>query len=81
MNDVDRKLLNEIQSYFSITKRPYRGLGARLDCSEDEILNRVERLKEEGIIRRIGGNFNSQRLGFATTLCAAKVPDDKIKTH
>jgi len=79
MNDVDRKLLNEIQSYFPITKRPYRGLGARLDCSEDKILNRVERLKKERIIRRIGGDFNSQRLGFATTLCAAKVPDDKIK--
>ncbi|MFB0521146.1 MAG: Lrp/AsnC family transcriptional regulator, partial [Desulfatiglandales bacterium] len=42
------------------------------------ILERLKRLKSKGIIRRIGGNFNSQRLGFATTLCAAKVPDDKI---
>ncbi len=78
MDDIDRKLLNEIQSDFPITKRPYEDLGDRLDCSEEEILKRVERLRKEGIIRRIGGNFDSKRLGFATTLCAAKVPDDKI---
>ena len=78
MNDIDRRLLNEIQSDFPISKRPYKDLGARLDCSEDAIFERIERLKKEGIIRRIGGNFDSQRLGFATTLCAAKVPDDKI---
>jgi len=78
MNDIDRKLLNEIQSDFPITERPFRDLGARLDCCEDEILKRIERLKKRGIIRRIGGSFDSKRLGFATTLCAAKVPDDKI---
>ncbi len=78
MDDIDRKLLNEIQSDFPITRRPYEDLGDRLDCSEEEILKRVERLRKEGIIRRIGGNFDSKRLGFATTLCAAKVPDDKI---
>lgn len=78
MDGIDKKLLNEIQSGFPITKRPYEDLGARVNCPEDEILERIKRLKGEGIIRRIGGNFNSQRLGFATTLCAAKVSDDKI---
>jgi DNA-binding Lrp family transcriptional regulator len=78
MNDIDRRLLNEIQSNFPVTRRPYKDLGVRLNRSEDEILKRLKRLKKEGIIRRIGGSFDSQRLGFATTLCAAKVPDDKI---
>ncbi len=79
MDHIDRKLLNEIQSGFPIAERPYKELGRRLNCSEAEILKRVRRLKEEGIIRRIGGNFDSQRLGFATTLCAAKVPPERIK--
>ena len=78
MDDFDRKLLNEIQTGFPIAQRPFRDLGIRLDCSEDEILRRIKRLKEQGIIRRIGGNFDSRRLGFTTTLCAAKVADDKI---
>ena len=78
MDDIDRKLLNEIQSNFPITKRPYNDLGNLLGCSEDEIIQRITTLKERGIIRRIGGNFESQRLGFTTTLCAARVPDDKL---
>jgi len=79
MDDVDRGLLNEIQTGFPITGRPFQELGVRLNCSEKEILARVRRLKSKGIIRRIGGNFDSKRLGFATTLCAAKVPEEKIR--
>lgn len=78
MDDFDRKLLNEIQTGFPIAQRPFRDLGVRLDCSENEILRRIKRLKKQGVIRRIGGNFDSRRLGFTATLCAAKVADDKI---
>ncbi|MBW1717814.1 MAG: AsnC family transcriptional regulator [Deltaproteobacteria bacterium] len=79
MDELDRKLLNEIQTGFPITQRPFRDLGVRLDCCENEILRRIKSLKKQGIIRRIGGNFDSRRLGFTTTLCAAKVADDKIR--
>jgi DNA-binding Lrp family transcriptional regulator len=79
MDDIDRKLLDEIQSDFPVTQKPYKDLGVRLSCSEDNILTRIKRLKREGIIRRIGGNFDSQRIGFTTTLCAARVSDDAIE--
>jgi siroheme decarboxylase len=79
MDDIDRKLLNEIQSDFPVTQRPYKELGSRLSCSESTILKRIKILKKEGVIRRIAGNFDSQKLGFTTTLCAGKVPDDKIE--
>jgi DNA-binding Lrp family transcriptional regulator len=79
MDESDRKLLNEIQSDFPITTRPYKVLGVRIGCSESETLERVKRLKQEGVIRRIGGNFDSNRLGFATTLCAARVSHDKLE--
>ena len=78
MDDIDRTIINEIQSDFPITPRPFQELGKRLSLSEDEILARVKRLKEDGVIRRIGGNFNSKKLNFTSTLCAAKVPEDKI---
>lgn len=78
MDDVDRKLLNEIQTRFPISQRPFRDLGVRLSCSEEEILRRIRKLKKRGIIRRIGGNFDSKRLGFATTLCAAKVANSEL---
>jgi DNA-binding Lrp family transcriptional regulator len=79
MDDVDRELLNEIQTRFPITRKPFQDLGLRLNYSEEEILTRIRRLKRIGIIRRIGGNFDSKRLGFATTLCAARVPEERIQ--
>jgi DNA-binding Lrp family transcriptional regulator len=78
MDDIDRAIINEIQSDFPIESRPFKALGKRLKLSEDEILDRVKRLKEDGVIRRIGGNFNSKKLNFTSTLCAAKVPEGKI---
>ena len=78
MDSIDKIILNEIQSSFPVTPRPYYYLGLRINCPEDEILTRIKKLINDGIIRRIGGNFDSKRLGFSTTLCAAKVPDDKL---
>jgi siroheme decarboxylase len=79
MDDLDKKILNEIQSNFPISPRPYLELGERLCESEDIILERVKMLKTDGIIRRIGGSLNSRKLGFTSTLCAARVPEEKIE--
>lgn len=79
MDDTDRSIINEIQADFPVSGRPFMDLGNRLGLSEAEVLERVARLKREGVIRRIGGNFNSGALGFASTLCAAKVPEDKLE--
>ena len=78
MDDTDKKILNAIQSDFPLVSRPYLELGQQLGLSEDDVLERVKRLKETGVIRRIGGNFHSSRLDFASTLCAAKVPEEEI---
>jgi DNA-binding Lrp family transcriptional regulator len=58
MDTTDKNLLNEIQSDFPITPSPFLELGKRINITEKEVINRITRLKEEGIIRRIGGNFN-----------------------
>jgi siroheme decarboxylase len=79
MDELDRRILNAIQSDFPIAPRPYGELGKRLGLSEEEVFHRVKRLKEEGVIRRIGGNFHSRKLDFTSTLCAAKVPEGNLK--
>lgn len=79
MDDTDKAILRAIQSHLPIAERPFLELGQQLGLSEDEVISRIARLKQKGIIRRIGGNFNSTSLGFASTLCAARVPEDKLK--
>ena len=79
MDDTDRRILNRIQSNFPVTASPYAAIGQELNLSETEVLTRVGRLKEIGIIRRIGGNFSPEKLGFVSTLCAAAVPAETIE--
>jgi DNA-binding Lrp family transcriptional regulator len=78
MDDLDRAILNRIQSNFPLVPRPYQFLAEDLGLSEKELLNRLVQLKENGVIRRIGGNFVPEKLGFVSTLCAAKVPKSRI---
>ncbi len=78
MDDTDRRILNRIQSDFPVTSRPYQTIGQELDLPEADVIARVRRLKDIGIIRRIGGNFSPEKLGFVSTLCAASVPEEKL---
>jgi DNA-binding Lrp family transcriptional regulator len=78
IDEIDRAILNRIQSDFPITPSPYLSIAQNLRLSEDQVIKRLKRLKKKGIIRRIGGNFVPEKLGFISTLCAAKVSKDKI---
>jgi DNA-binding Lrp family transcriptional regulator len=76
---VDRRILNLIQSGFPLEKRPYAAIGRAAGIGEEEALRRVRDLRERRIIRRIGANFDSARLGWRSTLCAARVPEDRLE--
>jgi siroheme decarboxylase len=76
----DKELLNEIQSDFPIESHPYRLIGDRIEMEEEEVLERIARLRDEGIIRRLGASINSRRIGFVSTLCAARVPDARFES-
>ncbi len=78
MDKTDKAILNRIQSDFPITSRPFQVLAEELALDESELIDRIRRLKESGIIRRIGGNFVPGKLGFVSTLCAGRVPEEKI---
>ncbi len=78
MDDTDKAILNRIQSDFPIASRPFEAIGQELGLSEDQVIERVRTLKEQGIIRRIGANFVPGKVGFVSTLCAAQVPAEKI---
>ena len=79
LDNIDKKILNRIQSDFPITHSPYRAVADRLNLREADVLERVSRMREQGLIRRIGGNFVPEKLGYVSTLCAASVPQDKIQ--
>ncbi|MDO9529528.1 MAG: AsnC family transcriptional regulator [Syntrophales bacterium] len=79
MDPIDKKILNIIQTDFPIDVKPFTVLAKKIGIGEDEVLKRVKKLKETGIIRRMGAVFDTRKLGFASTLCAARVSEEKLK--
>jgi DNA-binding Lrp family transcriptional regulator len=79
LDDLDKAILNEIQSHFPIESRPYAEVGKRVGAPEEEVIRRVEAMCDTGVIRRIGANFASRKLGYTSTLVAARVPEDKLE--
>lgn len=78
LDQQDQQILNEIQQGFPVVSRPYQTIGQKLGLSEDEVFKRVSSLRETGLIRRLGGVFDSKKLGYASTLCAVSVPEELI---
>lgn len=78
MDSVDKEILNYIQLNFPICSRPYLSIARTLSLEEIDVIRRVRKLKKNGIIRRIGGNFGPDKVGYQSTLCAASVPGDRI---
>lgn len=78
MDDIDKRILNRIQSDFPIASNPFKVIAHEIGISESEAIKRIQTLKDAGIIRRIGANFVPGKVGFVSTLCAAQVPEEKI---
>lgn len=77
LKTLDNRLLNEYQRGFPLTPRPYADIAEDLGVSEDEILVRLERLCDEGLISRIGAVIRPNTIG-ASTLAAITVPEERI---
>ncbi len=78
MDELDSRILEALQDDFPLSSRPYAILSEKVGISEDEIWGRVERLLDEGIIRRIGASLDSRKLGFSSTLAAVSIEPGKI---
>ena len=73
IDDLDKKILNIIQSRFPVESRPYHALAKQLSIPEEEVHERIDRLRSKRVIRRIGAVFDSSKLGFSSTLIGVKV--------
>jgi len=73
LDDLDRKLLNLMQGSFPLEPRPYAAVAAAAEVTELQVLNRVQRLLDERIIRQVTPIYDTRALGYGSMLVAAKV--------
>lgn len=80
MDEVDRAIVNGLQGGFELCERPFESAARRLGLAERELLLRVQRLLDDGILSRFGPLYHAERLGGALSLCAMEVPEERFDT-
>ena len=79
LDRVDLMLLDALQDDIPLVPRPWTALSTWLGVPEKEVLERVGRMHDRGIVRAISPILDSRHLGLAaTTLIALPVPTERI---
>jgi DNA-binding Lrp family transcriptional regulator len=77
IDDTDARLVDEYQSGFPVRERPFEALADDLGTTPEDVLERVRRLRDEGVFRRFGAVLNPPVIG-SSTLAAVQAPDDEF---
>lgn len=64
LDAIDRRLIVATQGGLPRVSRPYDELGGQLGISSDEVMRRLQRMLDSGVIRRIGAVPNHYAIGY-----------------
>jgi DNA-binding Lrp family transcriptional regulator len=78
LTPTDRALINRLQRGLPIVPQPYAAVAAELGLSETDLLARLQRLLDTGILSRFGPMFQIERAGGRFTLAAIAVPPERF---
>lgn len=77
---VDRRIIVATQGGLPLDPQPYHRLAERLELPVVEVMARLQRLQDSGVIRRIGAVPNHYRLGYrGNGMSVWDVPDADIR--
>ena len=79
LDAIDRGIVRATQTGLPLVARPYAAVAEQLGLSAEDVMTRVRRLLDQGVIRRIGAVPNHYKLGFrANGMSVWDVPDARI---
>jgi len=64
IDEIDRAIIRATQDGLPLVSAPYAAVGEAVGISADEVKERMTRMLESGVIRRIGAVPNHYALGF-----------------
>jgi DNA-binding Lrp family transcriptional regulator len=80
LDAVDRQIIVATQGGLPRASRPYHAIAERLSISADDVMFRVRRMLDAGVIRRIGAVPNHYALGYkANGMSVWDVPDEHVR--
>jgi DNA-binding Lrp family transcriptional regulator len=80
MHDLDIRLLKAVQDGIELSIRPYKAVGEELGISEEEVVQRLKALVNEGVIRRFAAAIGHRALGIlANAMIVWRVPEEEVE--
>ncbi|WP_299470904.1 AsnC family transcriptional regulator [uncultured Roseibium sp.] len=79
LSDLDRRLINRLQDDLPLTQRPFASIAEELSLTEQEVVDKVRQLRDDGLLTRFGPFFDAEALGGAFCLCAMSVPEERFE--
>lgn len=64
LDAIDRQLIQATQAGLPLVAQPYQAVAERLGLSAEEVMQRLARMQQDGIIRRIAAVPNHYKLGY-----------------
>ena len=79
MDATDRAIIVATQQGLPLVARPYHAIAEQLNLDAEEVMARMRRMQEEGVIRRIGVVPNHYAIGYrANGMTVWDVPDEVV---
>ncbi|MCX9010977.1 MAG: AsnC family transcriptional regulator [Candidatus Methanoperedens sp.] len=80
MDEIDIELLKSAQDGIPVVSEPFLKIAEKLGISEGEVLERLENLIKQGVIRRFGASIGHRSIGItANAMCTWNVPDERVE--
>jgi len=79
LDSIDRALINQYQGGFPLSAEPYIEVGAALGIEPEDVLARITRLLDDGVLSRFGPLYHAEKMGGGLTLAALEVPEDDFE--
>lgn len=80
MDEIDCKILLETNKGLLLTPEPFNEIAVQLGITSGEVIARIVKLREIGVIRRFGASIKPNDIGFsANALVAWRVPENRIQ--
>ncbi|MGD6850824.1 MAG: Lrp/AsnC family transcriptional regulator [Candidatus Bathyarchaeia archaeon] len=80
MDAVDRKLVFEAEKGLLLTAQPFDEIASKIGIPTQEVIERLKKLQESGVIRRFGVSLRPSSIGYcANALVAWKVPQSRVQ--
>jgi len=79
LSELEKQVIRELQSDIPLTPEPYRLIADKIGITEQELMDIITKMLDQGIMRRFGAALRHQDLGFvANAMVVWEVPETHI---